>query len=164
MENWPGDPAPFSSQRLPPFSISADLSSIHPSSSSSSISSGICGCGVDRTCFNSTKSCNCDSQSSSWQSDGGFINSKVGLHGGSPPPSFLSVFKKREKVHGHNPSTIRFFNVLNLAFTAWVFIKKYFIIGKIFYWWYKNSCLKIFILEEFTRCSIVLWWYRNSFW
>ncbi|XP_023338889.1 neurexin-4 isoform X2 [Eurytemora carolleeae] len=79
MENWPGDPAPFSSQRLPPFSISADLSSIHPSSSSSSISSGICGCGVDRTCFNSTKSCNCDSQSSSWQSDGGFINSKKNL-------------------------------------------------------------------------------------
>ena len=122
MENWPGDPAPFSSQSLPPFSISADLSSIHPSSSSS-ISSGICGCGVDRTCFNSTKSCNCDSQSSSWQSDGGFINSKVGLQGGSPPPSFLSVFKKREKVHGHNPSTIRFFQCFKLGIHCMGFIK-----------------------------------------
>lgn len=119
MENWPGDPAPFSSQSLPPFSISADLSSIHPSSSSS-ISSGICGCGVDRTCFNSTKSCNCDSQSSSWQSDGGFINSKVGLQGGSPPPHFWQFSRRGKRCMATTLQPLGFFNVLNLAFIAWV--------------------------------------------
>lgn len=111
MENWPGDPAPFSSQPLPPFSISADLSSIHPSSSSS-ISSGICGCGVDRTCFNSTKSCNCDSQSSSWQSDGGFINSKVGLQVGSPPPSLIFVsFQEEGKGAWPQPFNLKVFSI-----------------------------------------------------
>ena len=126
MENWPGDPAPFSSQRLPPFSISADLSSIHPSSSSSSISSGICGCGVDRTCFNSTKSCNCDSQSSSWQSDGGFINSKVGLHGGSPPPLIFVSFQEEGKGAWPQPFNHQVFQCFKLGIHCMSFYKKIF--------------------------------------
>ena len=80
MENWPGDSAPFSSPSHPPsFPFSANLSSLAAasllsSSPSSSPYSRTCGCGLDRSCFNPTKHCNCDAQSETWQSDGGFIN------------------------------------------------------------------------------------------